>query len=150
MTLPSESFEYQLEGRYQGPIHILRALMFPTGRGVLDREWLVPFMYSGMYSHDEESGSLWNREPFPEFHGKPFPWKLTGERLVERVALLWDYEESSFQRLMPGSDSRVDLEIFVLDGSPRSYVYTSDKTAYETLALWFSRTSNEGSEYCFI
>ncbi|HLO97273.1 MAG TPA: hypothetical protein VK171_01650, partial [Fimbriimonas sp.] len=141
--------EYTLKGLHQKPIHILRALMFPSGIGVLDRQWLVTAIFSGVYDHCGATESPWQVEPFPEYSAELLPWRLSGERLVERSALLWDLEETIFQRLVAGSDTEVDFEIHILD-SYEPMVYTSDKVAYEVLSDWFLRTSLPDSSQFFI
>jgi hypothetical protein len=77
---------------------------------------------------------------FPEFHDQA-PFQLSGVRLLERVALVTEFEESEFVRLGSAtSPDAHDLLIYADTGLLR--VETDDQRLYQTIQSYFHRTSD--------
>ena len=95
---------------------ILRQLMYPPGIGyvnVLDRQWKVLFHFGGSFRNGDSLEQDWL---FPEYTVFSQGTIVSGERLLERSATVFDFEETFFQRLIRDSSDEWDMEIDIDTG----------------------------------
>ena len=132
--------KFSIESTNLPPIHLLRYLMFVKwtgflkGVGVLEADWEVRCIFTEIDVLNANGGRE-QIEVFPEFGGKP-PFRVSGLRLVERLALVIDVEETEFVRLTEGG---FDLLIFA--DTSLLVVETDDEELFRTVKLYFDRTS---------
>ena len=89
---------FRTESSNHDVIHVLRFLMYPEGIGVLDRLWEFRFLFGGIaypYRMDTPAGI---GSVCPEFQDTT-PCRINGTRLVERAALVFEFEDTELVRL---------------------------------------------------
>lgn len=128
--------KHRLDAHHLHLINVLRYLMTPYGDGVTDREWEVRAIFSGI-AVPVGGGEPW-LPVFPEFDDAG-PFRVSGIRLVERVALVLDFEEAEFARFRNDGSDDVDL-VLAFDGSAMVAEIADDAT-YERLKRYLDLTS---------
>jgi hypothetical protein len=139
--------KYKLRGGNHDLIHVLRFLMAPEGVGVLDRTWEVQCIYSTIAYKFADDMPLGAENVFPEF-GDKAPFKVSGTRLVERAALVPQFDETVVVRLCEGSPDGYDLLFYADLGHPLA-VETSDDGLYLKLKEYFESTCGDEHYKCF-
>lgn len=139
--------QYKLVSHVLEPIHLLRYLMRFNPQSVLKREWDVISIYTDIDLGPLKEGYGYEaQEVFPE-HGTECPFRISGIRLVERVALVTQFEESEFNRVAIDGSDKHDLVIYA--DTAHLQVETDEENIYSLIKEYFDRTHSMRIGYYF-
>lgn len=127
----------RLESHTLHPIHLLRYLMRLIA-SVLDRTWEFRYLFSDVTINPNKEGSPVWVDVFPEFKDKT-PFQVDGVRLVERLGLVAEFEETEFVCLAAEAADGFDLCVWADTGL--ICVETDDEEMYRMLKEYFDRTA---------
>lgn len=127
-------------------IHVLRSIENSSHRGVLNRTWKLKGDIPTFEMLFE--GFVVQSPLFPEIEaGKEIV--VSGVRLMERVALMYDFEDNILTRCDEDNVELPDLIIKLHLGAP-IVVETCDPLVFDTLYDFFELTSSDSHKSCFI
>jgi hypothetical protein len=138
--------KFKLDASDAQLVHILRSLMFHRDLDaleVLSRTWEFQYLCAG----PEYDFTSCQTKLFPENPDQKTPFKLTGERLLERSALIQDFEETIVFRYSLTKPDKYDLAILLDTGN--TVIYTDDENTYNALKSRFDHLESTCTNFSF-
>ena len=137
--------KHTLYGAHHKLVHVLRHLQSANAKGVLDRKWTV-LGDKAVFRFSSGSHSI-SMLMFPELEGANST-VVSGVRLLERSALMREYEGNEICRLCDDGSGRFDLVITAQCAEPL-VVSTDDEEVFDALYDYFELTSSDSHQRCF-
>lgn len=143
-TFPEDFMKYSVDAGAAELIHILRCLMNPwhdplQPLQVIGRTWEFQSLFAGSYLGEEKL--------FPENPTQQTPFRLTGERLVERAGLMYDPEETALYRVSQTDLQTFDLAIYVDTGNAK--ISLNDEELFDYFQSQFHNLKQNSPNFIF-